>query len=156
MKFKFVFDTFYKYYSTRQKNNDNVTTLKTYHKSVKWIELSHDLCDMITENVYVSHTDIRVYFYIAPDGHFFSVGLKNTGYLDIHYTCQDHVMKMSVTRELRSSLYDGIELDTETMRTILNEHSHYIGRTEVYSDEFIRYLTLILAEPFCGNSVTSV
>jgi hypothetical protein len=102
----------------------------------------------------------------------FSIGLKDKNVynsskllVDIHYTIQDYVSQKSINESSKCWLYDGIELDTDTLK---EQMCHAVGSghdarsdhvpkrkkmSDVFSDAYVDYLILILATPFVDKGV---
>lgn len=168
MKFIFDFQTFYDFYSTpgnlRKCRRKQLTFFnKQYARGdYRWVETTQDVTYMHPKlDMYMSSNAKYIFFNIpftVNGKHYanhFSIGLKDTNVrdttktlLDIHYTNQDPIMKQSGNSQTKCWLYDGIELDTTAIDQLQCRIPNTKRMRDVYTDEYIAYLNVILSTPF--------
>ncbi len=145
-------DIFYKKYSHRGYFSDYKWDQKTINAISNHPYLS---------NLYITFENTNYTFFNIPTeingilyGNHISVGYKtfdqklNKHLIDLHYTIQDPITKKSYNEETKCWLYNGKQIDTNTLfseNCIIPKGKTY---SNVYNDLFINYIILILATPF--------
>ena len=173
MRFIFDFAVFHKYYTTssnlmkvpnimliyfkKQYNKSKVYRDYTWVTTIDNVNYAHPYL----KNMLITYNKNYIFFNIPStvgNNHYanhFSLGLKDQNVantsktlVDLHFTLQNNISTQSYNENTKYWLYDGIIIDTDTIKEVICRIPRKHKMKGIFTDAFIDYIILILVSPF--------